>query len=121
MERIEGAIESAARQGLSIEQRKRPQRLPGKEKESGGSETEENRRVVPDTSEKGRVQSVEMAEHHLKFEVVKQVNGEGNVERKVVVSVLDNKTGEVIRRVPPEELGESMRSRYMGMMLDRLG
>ncbi len=66
--------------------------------------------------------TVKVADQTLRFEIKSELNPDtGVVEKKLVVSVLDGKTGDVIRTVPPEELKTqlSKASSLIGVMLDK--
>lgn len=67
--------------------------------------------------------TVKVLDRMLKFEVKDIENSEGEVEKKLIISVMDESTGEVIRTVPAEELKDEMNNvnKLVGIMLDKIG
>lgn len=59
--------------------------------------------------------------HDLKFELKETTNEEGVSTRKLVVSVVDKDTGEVIRQVPPEEIESLFSGQSKGSIVDKKG
>ena len=59
----------------------------------------------------------------LRFEIKDVKNDDGKVEKKLVISVLDQETGKVIRTVPPEELQEAAKNLtdFAGKVFDKIG
>ncbi|MBN2145526.1 MAG: flagellar protein FlaG [Candidatus Aureabacteria bacterium] len=55
----------------------------------------------------------------LRYNVEKVTDHKGHTEKKLIVTVIDEQTGKVIRRIPPEEI--THKANFMGIMVDKKG
>lgn len=67
--------------------------------------------------------AVRVLDRILQFEVKDVENSDGNVEKKMIIKVLNESTGEVIRTIPAEEFKDEMNqvNELVGIMLDKKG
>ncbi len=75
----------------------------------------------PDNSDNSK-RTVKVLDRLLRFDIEESVSEEGVKSSRVVVSILDEKTGEVIRQIPPEDLKTEVKnlSSFMGIMVDKV-
>lgn len=86
---------------------------------------EENNKKTSDLNSNSdkHTKDIKVLDRLLKFDVVEKENGNGTTTKKIVVSVLDEETGAVLRKIPAEELKAEFDnlSKYVGIMFDKLG
>lgn len=89
--------------------------VKSEKKDKSASDSEQN----ADNNNK----AVNVLDRSLRFEIKDIKKEDGKVEKKLIISVLDQETGEVIRTIPPEELKEAAKNLtdFAGLALDKLG
>lgn len=89
--------------------------VKSEKKDKSASDSEQN----ADNNNK----AVNVLDRTLRFEIKDIKKEDGKVEKKLIISVLDQETGEVIRTIPPEELKEAAKNLtdFAGLALDKLG
>lgn len=83
---------------------------------------EENNKNTSDLNSNSD-KDIKVLDRLLKFDVIEKENLNGTTTKKIVVSVVDEETGEVLRKVPAEELKAEFDnlSKFVGILFDKLG
>ena len=106
-----GLVDTSSREASGLRSSQRPVRTPAESKAPAPAPAAE---AAPPTPK--RVQLPDFPNYELSFRLDKE-------RGRVVIQVIDSKTGTVVRTVPPEDLGRALRRLPYGrgVLLDREG
>jgi uncharacterized FlaG/YvyC family protein len=92
-------------------------------KSSEAENAAENQKSASETQNNADMTIMSSGQTSLKFDLEKTVDKNGRTGSKLVVSVIDEETGEVLRQIPPDEFSRQISNgaEIKGLMLDKKG